>query len=82
MVSFRIEERLKKRMGALAHLNWGEVLRQYANRVVTEEEARSQRKKDHAAIAEAIATIDDLRSKSQSGWSGAEEVKKWRRLRR
>lgn len=82
LVSFRVDERLKKRMEALAHLNWSEVLRQYVGKIVTEEEAQSQRNKDFAAIAEAMATIDDLRSKSQSGWSGAEEIKKWRRLRR
>ncbi len=82
MVSFRVDERLKKRMEALAHLNWSEVLRQYVGRVVTEEEMKSGRKKDFAAIAEAMATIDRLRSKSQSGWNGAEEIKKWRRLRR
>ena len=83
LISFRVDDRLKRRMEKLSHLNWSEVLRQYAARVVEqEEETRAYRKKDYAAIADAMAMIDALRSKSRIEWNGAEEIKKWRRLRR
>lgn len=81
LISFRVEEQIKKRMERLAHLNWSEVLRQYLSKVVAEEEARLSSRKDHVAIAEAMATIDTLRSKSKARWNGAQEIKKWRMLR-
>ncbi len=68
-------------MEKLSHLNWSEALRQYAARVVEEEESRGDSKKDYAAI-EAMAVTDALRSKSRITWNGAEEIKKWRTLRR
>jgi len=83
LISFRVDDKLKRRMEKLSHLNWSQVLRQYAARVVEqEEETRAYRKKDYAAIAEAMVMIDALRSKSRIEWNGAEEIKKWRRLRR
>ena len=81
IVSFRVNRDLKKRMDKLKHVNWSEVLRRYLIRVVEEEERRFSREKDFNRIKEASLTIDSLRSKSRSGWSGAAEIKKWRKLR-
>jgi hypothetical protein len=78
-----VDDSLKRKMDKLSHLNWSEVLRQYAARVVEEEEqSKAYRKRDHAAVVEGMEIIDALRSKSRIGWNGAEEIKKWRRLRR
>lgn len=83
LISFRVDDSLKRKMDKLSHLNWSEVLRQYAARVVEEEEkTAAYRKRDRAAIVEAMGMIDALRSKSRIEWNGAEEIQKWRKLRR
>lgn len=81
IVSFRVGKELKRRMDRLRHVNWSEVLRRHLAEAVREEERKVARKKDLNGIRRASREIDLLRAKSGSGWNGAAEVRKWRKLR-
>ncbi|MDW8358969.1 MAG: hypothetical protein RMK31_00085 [Candidatus Caldarchaeum sp.] len=83
VVSFRIDDELRRKMRRLSHINWSEVVRKaIAERVALEEALGSMRKLDLEAVETAVKGIDRLRSKTSGRWSGAEEVRKWRDLRR
>jgi len=71
VVSFRVDRRLKERMERLKHINWSEVVRR--------EEARLQGK-DRDRIAWASLKMDELRRRVE-GWSGVEEIRRWREVR-
>ncbi len=81
-MNFRVDEETKKRMERLKHLNWSELLRRYVGEVVKEEEKRLAVVRDMSLIEESARAIEDLRSRSPEGWSGAEVVIQWRRARR
>ena len=82
VITFRISRDLKRRMDRLRHINWSELLRGYVRKVVEEEEERLRARRDPLRIKRAIEEMDMLASLSSgSGWSGAEEVLRWRRRR-
>lgn len=83
IVCFRIDEELRKKMRRLKHVNWSEVVRQaIAERIALEESLGSLRRVNREALADAVKGIEALRMKTSGGWSGAEEVRKWRELRK
>lgn len=83
VISVRIDEGLKRRMEKFAHVNWSEVLRKaVADRVALEERLAARRRLDVDRLLKAVKDQDRLRSKTTGRWSGAEEVRKWRGLKR
>jgi len=83
IVTVRVDRELKKRMNRLRHVNWSEVIRRaLAERIALEESLSSLRIVDVRRLGEAIRDQDRLRSKTTGKWSGAEEIRKWRDLRR
>lgn len=83
VVTVRVDDELKKRMDRLRHVNWSEVVRRaIAERIALEETLASSRIIDVRRLEEAIRDQDRLRSKTTGKWSGTEEIRKWRELRR
>jgi hypothetical protein len=83
VITIRIDERLKDKMKKIRHVNWSEVIRSAIIERVTIEESMTKRKTiDLELLGRAIADQDRLRTKTNGNWSGAEEVRKWRELRK
>ena len=82
VVTFRVDDDLKRRMGQLKHVNWSDVLRQYVAETVSAEESRLRVGKDSARILRASKDIEDLRRRSPAGWKGAQGIMEWRKLQR
>jgi Arc/MetJ-type ribon-helix-helix transcriptional regulator len=83
IVTVRLDERLKSKMKRLRHVNWSEVIRAaIAERIWLEESIAARRSINLDLLRNAIADQDRLRAKSSGVWSGAEEVRKWRELRK
>ena len=66
-----MDERLKREMERLSHINWSEVIREALERKVKEESGRS--------LAEAVLLNEKLRKKAPEGWDSAEVIRAWRR---
>lgn len=79
VVSFRISRELKERMDKLKHINWSEVVRRAIYEVVVREEARLRRK-DAGGLKRAVLKSEEL-SRRVRGWSGVEEIRRWREKR-
>ena len=73
LVTVRVDERLKREMERLSHINWSEVIREALERKVKEESGRS--------LAEAVLLNEKLRKKAPEGWDSAEVIRAWRRRR-
>jgi len=83
VVTVRVDSELKKRMDRLRHVNWSEVVRRaIADKIALEETLASSRTIEAKRLEEAINDQDRLRSKTTGRWSGAEEIRRWRELRR
>ncbi len=83
IITVRIDGKLKKKMEKLKHINWSEVVRQAIAKIIeTEESEKSRRKIDFERLMSAAKEQDGLRAKTSGSWSGAEEIRKWRELRR
>jgi len=83
IVTVRLDEQLKERMKKLRHVNWSEVIRTaISERISQEETIASQRSIDVGSLRKAMADQDRLRSKTTGTWSGGEEIRKWRELRK
>ncbi|MEM0088001.1 MAG: hypothetical protein QW230_04130 [Thermofilum sp.] len=79
VVSFRVSRELKERMDRLKHVNWSEVVRRAIYEVVVREEAKL-RSRDMDRVREAVLRSEKL-SRRVEGWSGVEEIRKWRERR-
>ena len=79
VVSFRISRELKEKMDRLKYINWSEVVRRAIYEVVVREEAKLRRK-DTAKLKRAILKSEEL-SRKVEGWSGVEEIRRWRERR-
>ncbi|HEX9915555.1 MAG TPA: VapB-type antitoxin [Candidatus Bathyarchaeia archaeon] len=66
-------------MRRLRHVNWSEVVRAAIKEKIREEERR--REVDPADVEEALTLMDRVR-RPRPGFDGAEEIRKWRDLRR
>jgi transcriptional regulator of met regulon len=80
VISVRIDERTRRKMKRLSHLNWSEVIRQAIIQKIKEEENR-KRRLDPKTLREAAEITDKIRKPSPS-WSSTEEIRKWRDLRK
>jgi metal-responsive CopG/Arc/MetJ family transcriptional regulator len=83
IITVRIDERLKKKMDKMKHINWSEVVRKaISNMIEKEESTGSRREINRARMISAAKEQDRLRAKTSGSWSGVEEIRKWRELRR
>ena len=81
VISIRVDEKIKKKMDEYSDINWSEVVRRaIESKVETEKYLRGQI--DKARALEAAEDMDRLRLKTSGKWSGIEEIRKWRELRR
>ena len=80
VVSFRIDEKLKRRMEKLKHINWSDIVRKAIQETIKREEERLRRKKNVQKVKEALARNIALERKVE-GWSSVEEIRKWRERR-
>lgn len=81
VVSFRIDEELKRRMEQLDHINWSAVVRRAIEEVVEAEMARLRSSRDRQRMERALHDIGSLRRRVE-GWSSVEEIRRWREARR
>lgn len=83
LITVRIDDRLRDKMKRLRHVNWSEVIRAaIAERISLEESIAARNRIDPERLQRAIADQDRLRAKTSGTWSGAEEVRKRRELRK
>jgi hypothetical protein len=83
IVTVRLDEKLRNKMKKLRSVNWSEVIRSaIVERISLEESLPARRPIDVALLQKAIRDQDRLRAKTSGTWSGAEEIRKWRELRR
>ncbi len=77
IISARVDEKTRRRMKGLPHINWSEVIREaIADRLKREE----RREVDPADLREAAKISDALRAPSP-GWDSTEEIRRWRERR-
>jgi len=82
LITVRIDDRLKEKMKSVRHVNWSEVIRAAIVERISIEESAKQRSVDWSLIERAIEDQDRLRAKTSGTWSGTEEIRKWRDLRK
>ncbi len=71
-VTVSVPENLKKKMEHVPDVNWSEVARQAFEETIRQKQMR-----------EAAGAMDRLRETAKvPGWSGAQEIRKWRDNRR
>ena len=78
VVSSRVDEKTKRRMEELRHINWSEVMRKAILKKIEEE---SRREVDPVLIQEAIRIMDEVR-RPVEGYDGTMEIRRWREERR
>ena len=76
VVSFRIDEWMKKKMDELKHINWSEVVRKAILDVIKREEAKL-RSKDFDRLRRALLISEQLYRKVE-GWNSVREIRRWR----
>lgn len=78
VISLRIDEKTKKKMSTLKHINWSQIIREeIIHRIKYEEE----RKIDRTLLLTAIEETNRLRRKVP-GYNSTLEIRKWRETRR
>lgn len=81
VVSIRVDDRVKALMETYDDVNWSEVIRRsIRERLELEESLR--RGIDRRRATKAAHGMDTVRRQMSGDWSGAQEVRKWRDLRR
>jgi hypothetical protein len=81
IVSFRVDDELKKEMERLKTINWSEVLRQFVADKIREELTKPfdpVRRVKGSQLASEI----QARQLVEPGWDSTEEIRKWRDQRR
>jgi len=79
VISFRVKRELKEKMERLRHINWSEVARRAMEETIKREESRLK-ERDRARMRIAALRTDQLRRRIL-GWSGVEEIRRWREIR-
>ena len=79
IISVRIDEELRRKMKKLGYINWSEFIRNAIREKIKEEER--VRKIDRRRLLRAAVATDALRRRVE-GWSGVEEIRRWRDRRR
>jgi hypothetical protein len=83
LITVRIDDRLKDKMKKIRHVNWSEVIRAaIAERISLEESTTKRNSIDLDLLKRAVTDQDRLRERTSGTWSGSEEVRKWRELRK
>jgi len=83
IVTVPLDEKLKGKMRKLRHVNWSETIRSaIADRISLEESLAGARSIDFDLLRKAMHDQDRLRSKTSGHWSGSEEIRKSRELRK
>jgi Arc/MetJ-type ribon-helix-helix transcriptional regulator len=70
MISVRIDDDLKRKMGKFKHINWSEVIRQAINDVLSGEEARN--------LAKAVLLNERNLVKPDDGFRAVDVIRGWR----
>ena len=78
IMTTRVDEKTKKAVDSLPHINWSEVMRQAILKKLEEEQAR-RKTKDLVQIRAAIKRIDRLRRPCEGDTT--EELRSWRHRR-
>ncbi len=81
VVSIKVSDEAKSQMQRHPDINWSEVIRRGIMRRLAMEEMLEEGI-DRKRAARALRSSAALREKSPKGWNGAEEVRRWRDLRR
>ena len=76
VISFRIDDSLKRKMEKYRHINWSEVVRRAIAEVISEEEMK-RREKDVRKLKRAVIRSERL-SRRIEGWDSTEEIRRWR----
>lgn len=76
VVSFRIDEKLKRKMERLKHINWSGITMKTTWGTI-ERPGEKVTKKDVQKIKEALMRNIKLERKVE-GWDSVEEIRKWR----
>jgi len=79
VVSFRIDEKMKRKMDELKHVNWSEIVRRAIAETISREEIQTRRK-DQDKMRMAALMAEEL-SRRIPGWSSVEEIRRWRESR-
>ena len=80
VVSVKVSDEAKSQMQRHPDVNWSEVIRQSIMKRLAVEEMLHEGI-DRKRAARALRSTAALRERSPQGWSGAEEVRRWRDLR-
>ncbi|RMF90485.1 MAG: hypothetical protein D6733_03650 [Methanobacteriota archaeon] len=78
VISLRIDEKTKRKMSRLKHINWSQVIREGILQKIEEEE---KRRIDRALLSQAVKENDRLKRKVP-GYDSTLEIRKWREARR
>jgi Arc/MetJ-type ribon-helix-helix transcriptional regulator len=73
VVTVRVDEKLKREMERLTHINWSEVIRTTVEHKIKAESERN--------LAEAVLLNERLRKKAPEGWDSTRVIKLWRQKR-
>jgi len=73
IISVRIDDKLKKEMDKLKHINWSEVIRQAIVSKLRDENNRN--------LAKAVLLTERVRKKASDGWDTTEIIRHWREYR-
>ena len=73
IISVRIDDKLKKEMDKLKHINWSEVIRQAIMAKLRDETNRN--------LAKAVLLTERVRKKAPEGWDTTEIIRHWREHR-
>ncbi len=83
VITVRVDNELKAKMKKYKHVNWSEVVRKaLTERLMVEEDLGAKQSINMDLLLKAVSDQDHLRAKTTGRWSGAEEIRKWRELRR
>lgn len=67
MISVRVDEDLKEKMGKYPDINWSEYIRKNIERRLKQEDMKK-----------ASEIMEELARKTDPNWSGAKEIRRWR----
>jgi Arc/MetJ-type ribon-helix-helix transcriptional regulator len=73
MISVRIDEKLKKSMESLKHINWSEILRQAITRTIQNEQEHD--------MAKAVLLNDKIRKKAPENFNSVDIIRRFREER-
>ncbi len=73
MISVRIDEKLKKSMESLKHINWSEVLRQAIAKTILNEHERD--------MAKAVLLNDKIKKKAPENYNSVDIIRRFREER-